>query len=163
MQIRWKKQTVNLFVFLLTSLEKSLIWVEFWEDVNRAAMTNIWSCWLLLIELKEKETRGEKGNGGTRPQAMLEWIRVTNLWHKLIGSEGCQNDMMFDQSGSYKEIWLWQWHRGTFNPAAPNTDTITAVTKHLTVTVQPGQWYDFPCSGSVLQCTGLWGSKDYEV
>lgn len=75
MQIR---QENKLWHFLLT-YKKSYIWVEFCRNANIASVikglhASYWAAgeW----EWLEKPTR-EKGNEGTRPQAMLECVRVT--------------------------------------------------------------------------------------
>lgn len=66
----------------------------------------------------------EKGNREARPQAMLGWTGVRNLWHKLIGSEGCQNNTMFYQSGSYQDFCLSKHLTRTQTPRSQTQQTL---------------------------------------
>lgn len=109
--------------------------MDFCKDVNKAALINNWSHWLLRLlnwrrNRLKKPTRG-KGNGGTRLQAMLEW-----MWVRICGinwlevrvvriTQRSTNQGPVERSVYHSTEW------GTLNLTALNTQTITAECCHI--------------------------------
>lgn len=90
---------------------------------------NNWSCCIYWTdgerETLQKPTR-EKGNRGTRPQAMLEWMRVRIcginwLEVRVVRITWCSTNQGPIEGSVYQST---QW--GNSNVTAPNTKTTTA-------------------------------------